>query len=167
MDCHPSHWLSYVSEVSKPPTSNKISHWLIFFKMVKTTNQLCTLREFNKRPEMSGSAVSVTKPHAPGTWDLCLQKNRFGLYMFIYIYIYVYIYVYIYGPVFFWCVQFLVKAGSSICANHTPESYPESYPRIIPPKSANHTPKKSGLWMFFFGSFGIAVASLVIMDLTS
>ena len=47
-------------------------------------------------------------------------------------------YTHIYGPVFFWCVQFLVKAGSSICANHTPESYPESYPRIIPP---NHTPE--------------------------
>ena len=31
-------------------------------------------------------------------------------------------------------MQFLVKAGSSICANHTPESYPESYPRIIPQK---------------------------------
>ena len=26
-------------------------------------------------------------------------------------------------------MQFLVKAGSSICANHTPESYPESYPK--------------------------------------
>ena len=31
-------------------------------------------------------------------------------------------------------MQFLIKAGSSICANHTPESYPESYPRIIPKK---------------------------------
>ena len=31
-------------------------------------------------------------------------------------------------------MQFLVKAGSSICANHTPESYPQSYPRIIPQK---------------------------------
>ena len=52
--------------------------------------------------------------------------------------------------------------------NHTPESYPRIIPRIIPP---NHTPesypKKSRLWMFLLGSFGIALASLVIMDLTS
>ena len=51
------------------------------------------------------------------------------------------------------------QVWGSTCPNHTPESYPESNPRIIPPK-------KSRLWLFVLGLFGVVLTS-VFMDLTS
>ena len=53
-----------------------------------------------------------------------------------------------YGCVFFSRAQILVKARCSSWANHTPESYPESYPRIIPPKNLDYE-------RFFWGCLGL------------
>ena len=68
-----------------------------------------------------------------------------------------------------WLCLFLTRAVFSkgrkfdLC-----ESYPRIIPRIIPPNlTPKSYPKKSRLWMSLLGSFGIALASLVIMDLTS
>ena len=58
------------------------------------------------------------------------------------------------GVFFLTCVDFSKGRMFELC---------ESYPRIIPP---NHTQKNHD-YVFLLGSFGIALASLVLMDLTS
>ena len=52
----------------------------------------------------------------------------------MYVFFSIFISMYLYGCLFY-RAQILVEAGCSTCANHTPESYPESYFRIIPPKN--------------------------------
>ena len=55
-----------------------------------------------------------------------------------------------------WACLFLMRAVFSKGRKFDlRESYPRIIPRIIPPKSANHTPKKSGLWMFFWDRLGL------------
>ena len=81
----------------------------------------------------------------------------FFLYLCKYIYIYIWLCLFFTGPDFSKGEMF--ELG---------ESYPWIIPRIMPP---NHTPesypRKSRVWTFLLGLFWIAVASAVLMDLTS